>query len=236
MDDVRGIVFDVFGTLVDWRGSVIAELTALGAARGLSADWNALTDAWRGAYAPSMDRVRRGDQPWTRLDDLHRAALDKLLPEFALDALDEADRRHLNTVWHRLTPWPDTVAGLARLRGKFLLGPLSNGSVSLLVDLARHTGIVWDMVFGSDVWERYKPDPETYLGVCRLLDLAPRQVMLVAAHNYDLHAARALGLRTGFVARLTEHGPGQTADLAAEGEWDVVATDMMALAERMTGG
>ena len=233
MDDVRAIVFDVFGTLVDWRGSVIAELTALGAARGLSADWNALTDAWRGAYAPSMDRVRRGDQPWTRLDDLHRAALDKLLPEFALDALDEADRRHLNAVWHRLTPWPDTVAGLARLRGKFLLGPLSNGNVSLLVDLARHTGIVWDMVFGSDVWERYKPDPETYLGVCRLLDLAPRQVMLVAAHNYDLHAARALGLRTGFVARPTEHGPGQTADLAAEAEWDVIADDMVAIAERM---
>lgn len=233
VDDLKAVLFDVFGTVVDWRGSLIAELGAFGAARGLQADWPALVDAWRGAYAPSMDRVRRGQLPWTKLDSLHRATLDELLVRFGLDALEEADRVHLNLGWHRLAPWPDAAPGLSRLKARFLVAPLSNGNVSLLIDLARHGGLPWDMVFGSDVSGRYKPDPETYLGACRMLDLAPGQVMLAAAHNSDLRAARALGLKTGFVARPTEHGPGQTKDAGAEEAWDVIATDIVDLAERL---
>ena len=233
MDGLKAILFDVFGTVVDWRASLVDELAAFGAARGLDADWGALADAWRGAYAPSMDRVRSGELPWTKLDALHRASLDGLLPRFGLDALDEAERRHLTLGWHRLRPWPDAVAGLTRLKRRLVVAPLSNGNVSLLVDLARSGGLPWDMVFGSDVSGHYKPDPETYLGACRMLDLEPAQVMLAAAHNSDLRAARALGLRTGFVARPHEHGPGQSKDLGPDEAWDVVAADIEDLAGRL---
>ena len=227
------IVFDTFGTVVDWRGSLIGELTAFGAARGLAADWAGLVDAWRAAYHPSMQRVRAGEVGWTRLDDLHRASLNRLVEEFGIAGLSEADLAHINRGWHRLHPWPDAVAGLARLKTRFIIGPLSNGNVSLLTNMAKHAGLPWDMVFGSDLFGHYKPDPETYLGVARLLDLEPGRVMMAAAHNGDLAAARTCGLMTAFFPRPAEYGPHQKRDFAAEVDWDVVAADIGDLAGRL---
>jgi 2-haloacid dehalogenase len=227
------IVFNTFGTVVDWRGSLIAELTEFGPKRGIGADWAALVDAWRAAYRPSMDRVRRGELPWTTLDDLHRASLDRLVREQNISGLTEADLRHINRGWHRLTPWPDAVPGLARLKRRYIIGPLSNGNVSLLTNMAKHAGLPWDMVFGSDLFGHYKPDAETYLGVCKLLDLEPGQVMMAAAHNGDLAAARKLGLMTAFFARPTEYGPHQSRDYSAESDWDIVATDIEDMATKL---
>ena len=231
--DVKALIFDVFGTVVDWRGSLIGELTAFGAARGLAADWPALVDAWRGAYVPSMDRVRRGERPWATLDMLHRETLDRLVREFGIAGLDEAALRHLTRAWHRLRPWPDSVPGLTRLKRRFVIATLSNGNVALLTNMAKQAGLPWDTIFGGDLFGHYKPDPETYLGACALLDLPPGEVMMVAAHNGDLAAARALGLRTGFFPRPTEYGPAQTNDLAPAQAWDVVARDVEDLAERL---
>ena len=233
MTDLRAILFDTFGTVVDWRGSLIAELTAFGTRRGLSADWAALVDAWRGAYKPSMDAVRQGAQPWTKLDDLHRASLDRLLTEHGLDALTEADRVHLTMAWHRLHAWPDAVPGMKRLHRRFVTGPLSNGNVSLLIDLVRVNDLPWPMMFGADVFRHYKPDPETYLGACALLSLPPAQVMLCAAHNEDLAAARSHGMKTAFVARPTEYGPNQRKDIAATSDWDYTVGGIDQLAERL---
>lgn len=227
------IVFDTFGTVVNWRGSLIAELTDFGRQRGIEADWTALVDAWRAAYRPSMDRVRRGELPWTKLDDLHRASLDRLVQEFDIHGLTEADHRHINLGWHRLTPWPDAVAGLTRLKRRYIIGPLSNGNVSLLTNLAKHAGLPWDIVFGADLFAHYKPDRETYLGVCKLLDLDPSQVMMAAAHNSDLAAARKLGLMTAFFPRPTEYGPHQTRDYAPESAWDIVAADIGTMAQQL---
>jgi len=231
--DVQAILFDVFGTVVDWRGSLIAELSEWGAARGIGADWTGLVDTWRGAYAPSMDRVRRGELPWTKLDDLHMATLREIGPQFGLVGLPDADMEWVNRGWHRLRPWPDSVPGLRALHPRYILGPLSNGNVSLLVDMARGAGLPWDVILGAEVSGHYKPDPETYLGACRMLSLQPEQVMLCAAHNYDLVAAQGLGLRTAFVPRPTEYGPLQVRDFGPEGEWDVVASDMEDFAARM---
>ncbi len=227
------IVFDTFGSVVDWRSSLISELTAFGAERGIEADWTALVDAWRAAYAPSMDRVRKGEIGWTLLDDLHRASLDRLVSEFGITGLSEADLAHINRGWHRLTPWPDSVAGLTRLKSRFIIGPLSNGNVSLLLNMAKHSGIPWDMIFGSDLFRHFKPDPETYLGVVRMLGLEPGQVMMAACHNSDLAHARACGLMTAFWPRATEYGPHQVRDFAAERDWDVVADDIGDLAGRL---
>ncbi|MBU6500032.1 MAG: haloacid dehalogenase type II [Rhodospirillales bacterium] len=231
--DVAAILFDTFGSVVDWRGSLIDELTAWGQGRGIAADWARLVDAWRAGYAPAMDRVRRGELPWTRQDDLHRATLVRLVGEFGIAGLSEADLDHINRGWHRLRPWPDSVAGLTRLRRRYIIGPLSNGNVALLVNMAKSAGLPWDMVFATELFRHYKPDPETYLGACDLLGLPPARVMMAAAHNGDLHAARACGLRTGFFPRPTEYGPGQVCDCAAEEAWDVVATDMSDLAGRL---
>ena len=227
------IVFDTFGTVVDWRTSLITELTAFGAQRGISADWTGLVDAWRAAYHPSMDRVRNGELPWTRLDDLHRASLDKLVVDFGIKGLNEADMDHINRGWHRLHPWPDSVPGLTRLKSRFIIGPLSNGNVSLLLNMAKHSGIPWDMIFGSDLFGHFKPDPETYLGVARLLDLAPGQVMLAAAHNNDLGAAKSCGLMTAFFPRPGEYGPNQKLDFAPDGTWDYVAKNIEDLAVQL---
>ena len=227
------IVCDTFGSVVDWRGSLIAELTAFGSERGINADWTALVDAWRAAYHPSMDRVRKGEQPWTVLDDLHRASLDRLIEQFGIRGLSEADLRHINLGWHRLKPWPDALSGLARLKRKFIIGPLSNGNVALLTNMAKHARIPWDVVFGSDMFQHFKPDPETYLGVAKLLGLEPGQLMMGAAHNNDLAAARKCGLMTGFFPRHTEYGPHQKRDFAAEQEWDVVATDIEDMAAKL---
>ena len=231
--DVRAILFDVFGTVVDWRGSLIEELSAWGAERGVGADWTGLVDTWRGAYAPSMDRVRRGELPWTKLDALHMATLREIGPRFGLVGLSDADLDWVNRGWHRLRPWPDSVPGLRALHPRYILGPLSNGNVSLLVDMARAAGLPWDLILGAEVFGHYKPDPETYLGACRMLSLEPGQVMLCAAHNNDLAAAQKLGLRTAFIPRSTEYGPLQVRDFGPDGEWDVVASDMEDFAGRM---
>ncbi|GIL02676.1 MAG: haloacid dehalogenase [Alphaproteobacteria bacterium] len=230
---LRALVFDVFGTVVDWRSSVAREVAAAARRIGIETDGLALADAWRAEYVPAMDRVRRGDLPWTTIDVLHRAALDALLPRFGLAALDEAARQALNRAWHRLDPWPDSVAGLRRLRHCYTLATLSNGNVSLLANMAKQARLPWDVILSAELFRHYKPDPEVYDGACRLLDLPPGQVMMVAAHNGDLHAAAARGLATAFVARPTEYGPTQTRDLVPDRTWDVVRTSFAGLADAL---
>ncbi len=234
MNTVKAILFDTFGTVVDWRGSLIREFTAWGPTRGLHADWEGLVDAWRGAYAPSMNRVRTGELPWTNLDALQRSSLAELGPRFGLPAtLAAEDRETLVRGWRRLDPWPDSVAGLTRLKRHFIVAPLSNGNVALLVEMAKRCGLPWDMVFATELFRHYKPDRETYLGAAGYLDLQPGEVMMAAAHNQDLAAARACGLKTAFFPRPTEYGPHQSRDVSAEQEWDVVARDIEDLAARM---
>jgi 2-haloacid dehalogenase len=231
---IRAIVFDTFGTIVDWRASLIKALEEFGRKREVERAWADLVDRWRAAYQPNLDRVRTGELKWTILDELHYFALVQLLPEFGLTSLRESDLRFLTNCWHRLAPWPDAVDGLHRLRKKYIIGPLSNGNLALLVELAKFAQLPWDVVFGADLFRHYKPDPETYLGVCSFLGLRPEQVMMGAAHNYDLKAAKALGLRTAFIQRATEYGPGQQTDLVAEDAWDVIATDLVDLAEKLS--
>jgi 2-haloacid dehalogenase len=233
LSGVRAILFDTFGTVVDWRGSLIEELSAWADGRGIAADWAGLVDAWRGAYAPSMDRVRRGELPWTILDDLHRATLDRLVVDFGIAGLSAADMDWINRGWHRLRPWPDAAGGLFRLKERFIIAPLSNGNVALLLNMAKHSAIPWDMICSTELFRHYKPDPETYLGAAKLLGLAPEEVMMAAAHNNDLAAARACGLKTAFFARPTEYGPHQVRDFAATEAWDVIAADIVDLATRM---
>jgi 2-haloacid dehalogenase len=231
---MKAILFDVFGTVVDWRGSLIRELSAWAQNRGLTVDWPGLADAWRGAYMPSMNRVRRGEIAWMNLDDLQRQSLAEIGEKFGLPPnLAEADREHIVTAWHRLDPWPDAIEGLTRLRRHFTIAPLSNGNVALLVNMARRAGLPWDMVFATELFRHYKPDPETYLGAVALLGLKPHETMMAAAHNGDLAAARALGLKTEFIPRPTEYGPGQTRDLQAESDWDFVAGDIADLARQL---
>jgi 2-haloacid dehalogenase len=222
---VRALVFDVFGTVVDWRSSVAAEVRAL----GWPVEPAAFADAWRAGYAPAMQAVRDGRLPWMHIDALHRRILDALLAERGL-APPEAEVAELNRVWHRLAPWPDSVAGLQRLKQRFPVCTLSNGNVSLLLDMARHAGLPWDTIFSAELFGHYKPDPEVYLGAARLLDVPPEQVLMVAAHPSDLRAAAACGLKTAYVPRPLERGPGGAMEPWTPGEFDVVAEDFMALA------
>lgn len=233
VDDVKALTFDVFGTVVDWRSSIIAEGRALEREKGIKADWDAFADAWRGKYQPSLSRVRDGEVPWTNLDALHRASLDELLEEFDIATLDEQEKVHLNRVWHRLQPWPDSVEGLTRLKRRYILATLSNGNVALLVNMAKHTGLPWDAILGAEVARHYKPQPQAYLTTAELLGLAPGECMMVAAHNGDLLAASALGFRTAFVARPTEYGPHQDKDFEAEHDFDVIADSFVELAEKL---
>lgn len=230
---LRAIVFDTFGTLVDWRTSIIRQLEQFGRECGITADWVALTDAWRGAYASNMQKVRCGGLPWTNLDALHRMELEALLDRFQIDGLSEPQKAHLNRVWHRLDPWPDAVPAMRRLRGRYILSPLSNGNVALLTNLARHAALPFDLILSAELCRHYKPAPEIYRMAYELLDLRPHQVMLIAAHNNDLLAACQEGLRTGFVARPTEYGPGQRQDLRAEHTFDIVGADLMEITERL---
>ncbi|MEW6644180.1 MAG: haloacid dehalogenase type II [Pseudomonadota bacterium] len=231
---VKALLFDVFGTVVDWRASLIADLTAWAQARGIHGDWVTLVDAWRAAYVPSMDEVRKHpERGFINLDTLHRQSLERLVAAQRIEGLTNADFDHVNRGWHRLTPWPDSVPGLSRLKSKFIVGPLSNGNVALLVNMAKHAGLPWDLVLSAEVFEHYKPDPESYLGAVRLLGLRPAEVMLVAAHNNDLEAARECGLATCFVPRPTEYGPLQSRDFKAEGDWTLVVHDLCDLADRL---
>jgi 2-haloacid dehalogenase len=230
---VKALVFDVFGTVVDWRSSVAREVEALARRKGLTVDGARFADAWRAQYRPSMERVRKGDLPWTKLDRLHRMILDKIVVDFGIKGLTEAETDTLNRAWHRLQPWPDTVAGLTRLKKKFILAPLSNGNISLMTDLARHGGLPWDCILGAELVRHYKPDREVYQSAADFLDLQPSQVMMVAAHLGDLGAAKAVGLRTAFVTRPLEYGPAGKPDLTPDESVDVPAKDFNDLAQRL---
>ena len=231
-DDLRALIFDVFGTVVDWRSSVIREGEELGRKKNLDVDWAAFADAWRSRYAPSMNRVRRGEIAWTKLDDLHRASLEELLGEFGVEGLTEEERDHLNRVWHRLEPWPDAVEGLTRLKERHVIAPLSNGNVALLVNMAKRAGLPWDLILSAELVRHYKPDPETYLIAPELLDLRPDQVMMVAAHPHDLRAAREHGLRSAYVLRPLEFGPGGKGE-PPDPSFDLAAEDFVELAEKL---
>jgi 2-haloacid dehalogenase len=225
----RAYVFDIFGTVVDWHGSIAREVARL----KLPADGGALALAWRAGYAPAMDEVRSGRLPWTNIDGLHRRILDRIATDFGLQPLDEAARADLNRVWRRLDPWPDSVAGLGAIKRLAPICTLSNGNVALLLAMARHGGLPWDAIFSAELFGHYKPDPEVYLGACRLLDLAPDQVTMVAAHPSDLRAAAACGLRTAYVERPTERGPGASMEPSRPGEFDLTADSFLDLAAQL---
>lgn len=225
---VKALLFDVFGTVVDWHGSVVRELVRC----GLAVDPPAFAEAWRAGYAPAMDEVRQGRLPWTNLDGLHRRILDRLLVERRV-ALDATARQALTRVWHRLDPWPDSAPGLRRLGRVGPTATLSNGHVALLIDLARHGELVFDAVFSAELFGHYKPDPQVYLGAARLLDLAPEAVLMVAAHPDDLRAAARCGLRTAWIRRPHEHGPHGVLPAVAAGEFDFDATGLDDLARQL---
>lgn len=231
----RALLFDVFGTCVDWRSSIVREGRALGERLGLGeVDWPGLADAWRGRYQPQMETVRSGARPWTNLDVLHRESLDAVLAGAGLAGrVPEAERAELTLAWHRLDPWPDAAEGLRRLGRRFVVAPNSNGHIALLVNLSRWAGLRWDAILGAEIARAYKPLPEVYLRSVEALGLEPAQAMMVAAHNGDLAAAGACGLRTAFVPRPTEHGPGQTTDLRPAHPVDLVATDFLDLAAQL---
>jgi 2-haloacid dehalogenase len=231
--NVQALLFDVFGTVVDWRSSIITELERFSAEKGLQADWAAFTDDWRGLYQPAMEEVRSGRRAWTILDVLHRESLETLLAKHKITSLSEVDKDHVNRVWHRLRPWPDVIEGLERLKTRYIIGTLSNGNVGLLTRMAKNAGLPWDVILGAETARAYKPLPEAYLASARILNLEPSRVMLVAAHNGDLAAAAACGLRTAFVARPTEYGPHQMVDFKAERDWDVVTGSFTGIADAM---
>lgn len=232
MEPVRALFFDVFGTLVDWRGSIVREVRANLSSLGVAIDWEGFADAWRGQYQPAINEVRSGRLPFSKLDVLHRRNLDVILKDFGLDDLDESTRANLNLAWHRLDAWPDTSPGLARLRTKFWIAPCSNGNISLMVDLARRNGIVWDAILGAEIARDYKPKPVVYLAAAAAFDCEPHETMMVAAHSADLAAAAATGLRTAFIARPDEHGEGK-GERRASVPVDLSAASLTALADQL---
>ena len=233
MTGVKALVFDVFGTVVDWRTSVAREVETMAKSKGLSVDGPKFADAWRAQYAPMMNQVRTGKLPWTRLDQLHRMILDRIVGDFGLSGLSEPERRTLNTAWHRLQPWPDVVSGLTRLKKKHILAPLSNGNIALMTNLARHAGLPWDCILGAELVRHYKPDREVYQSAADFLNLKVDEVMMVAAHLGDLGAAKGVGLRTGFVTRPLEYGPNGKPDLQPNASVDVAAKDFNDLATKL---
>ncbi len=223
---LKVLAFDIFGTVVDWHGSISAEVDAL----QLGVDGSTFALAWRAGYKPAMQRVMAGELGWTRIDDLHRLILDELLLRFEITHLSEADTRHLNQVWHRLDPWPDSVAGLRRLKSRYTICTLSNGNIGLLTAMAKRAGLPWDCILSAEVFRKYKPDPATYLGVADVFGVAPHEVMLVAAHHDDLAGARACGLQTAYVERPLEFGAAQTKDVSPEPANTLHAKDICELA------
>jgi 2-haloacid dehalogenase len=229
---VDALLFDVFGTVVDWRASIVREVRDFAARMELDLDADAFADAWRGLYQPYMERVRSGAEPWTPLDDLHLRSLQQLLAEGEINDLSEEAVVDLSLAWRRLDPWPESPAALHRLRERYVVAPVSNGNVALMVHLARHAGLTWDAILGAEPARAYKPDPAVYRTAAALLRLPPERCLMVAAHNGDLRAAGALGFRTAFVHRPREFGPerpGETPD----GDYDLVASDLAALADRL---
>ena len=228
---IKALTFDTFGTVVDWRSSIVRDFAAFGEKRKLDVDWVSFVDEWKTAYRPGMEAVRTGATPWMTVDAIYREKLEALLPRYGLNGLTEVEKTYLNQAWHRLDAWPDAPAGLSRLKQRYVISPLSNGDVSCLVNMAKHARLPWDLILCAEIFCHYKPDAEVYLGAVRLLGCKPHEVMMVAAHNYDLRAARSHGMRTAFVARPTEYGPDQKTDLRAEEEWDIVARDFGELAD-----
>ncbi|HSH89336.1 MAG TPA: haloacid dehalogenase type II [Ramlibacter sp.] len=226
---VKVIAFDIFGTVVDWHGSIAREMTKLHP----GVDGDAFAIAWRSGYKPAMQRVMSGELGWTLIDDLHRIILDGIVPQFGLQDMGEEERRHLNRVWHRLDAWPDSVEGLTRLKREFTITTLSNGNIGLLTNMAKRAGLPWDCVLSAEVFRAYKPDPATYLGVAKVFDLEPEEVMLVAAHHPDLAGARACGLRTAHIERPLEYGPNGTKDIAPRPGNDMHCTNIIDLAAQM---
>ncbi|MGA3295082.1 MAG: haloacid dehalogenase type II [Candidatus Acidiferrales bacterium] len=244
---LKALVFDVFGTVVDWRGSIIREGEQWGRAKGLQIDWGKFADDWRAGYGPSMNKVRKGELPWTKLDTLHRMILEDLLVQFNIKGLTEEEKDHWTRVWHRLTPWPDAVEGLTRLKKSFVIATLSNGNVSLLVEMAKFAGLPWDTVLSAELFHHYKPDREVYLGAADLLGYKPSEVMMTAAHPDDLKAAQSCGLRAALVPRPLERGParagaalgnmapgGTAPPASAGGAFDIVAKDFIELAAKLS--
>jgi len=230
---VKALVFDVFGTVVNWRTAVARQVEQLAQRKGVTVDGAKFADAWRAGYGPSMNRVRSGELPWTRLDDLHRMTLEKILGDFGITTLTDAEKGELNRSWHRLDPWPDTVAGLTRLKKRFTIAPLSNGNIALMTDLAKHAGLPWDCILGAELVRHYKPDHEVYESAADFLNLPRGEVMMVAAHLGDLRAAKAVGLATAFVTRALEFGPQGKPDLKPDSSVDVSATDFNDLARQL---
>ena len=227
MNRPRILAFDIFGTVVDWHGSIAREVDAL----QLGVDGGEFALAWRAGYKPAMRRVMSGELGWTSIDDLHRMILEELLVRFGIGRLGEAQKKHLNKVWHRLDPWPDSVEGLRRLKARFMICTLSNGNIGLLADMAKRAGLPWDCILSAEVFRAYKPDPAVYLGAARVFDAAPREVMLVAAHHDDLESARACGLGTAYIERPLEFGAGQPKDVSPRPDNDLHAASLTALAD-----
>jgi 2-haloacid dehalogenase len=230
---LKALVFDVFGTVVDWRGSVSREMAAFGREKGLERDWNAFALSWRAKYQPAMARVRAGERDFVKLDVLHRENLEEVLTEFAISDLSEDEKDHLNRIWHRLEPWPDAVEGLARLKARFIIATLSNGNVELMVNMAKRAGLPWDTILGAEVARAYKPDPQAYLRTAEMLGCGKGECMLVAAHNNDLVAAAGCGLATAFVSRRQEYADDQDFDISAENDYDFVADSFIDLATQL---
>ncbi len=234
---IKALVFDVFGTVVDWRASIIREGELLGAAKGLRVDWPAFADAWRAGYQPAMQRARSGEIAWTNVDGLHRVILEELIARFGLSALDEAERDALNREWHRLEPWPDAVEGLTRIKSRYVISTLSNGNIALLVNMAKRAGLPWDCVLSAEIMKHYKPDPEVYQGAAALLGFDLDEVLMVAAHPSDLRGAARAGLRTALVHRPLEHGPNPGGkpppDALPDDKFDLVASDFIDLARQL---
>lgn len=232
MKEVKALFFDVFGTLVDWRTSLAGEARSILAPLGIVIDGEAFADAWRDQYQPAMEAVRSGQLPFSKLDQLHRRNLDLVLRRFGLGDVDETTRASLNLAWHRLAAWPDAAVGLLRLRGKFWVAPCSNGNISLMVDLARRNGFVWDAILGAEVARDYKPKPEVYLAAAAAFDCKPEETMMVAAHSSDLAAATVTGMRTAFIARPDECGPGK-GESVANTAVDLSVNSLIELADRL---
>ena len=230
---IKALTFDVFGTVVDWRSSITREGRRLGEARGIDLDWSAFADDWRAGYGPSMSRVRKGELPWTNIDALHRMVLDELLEKHGVTGLTEEEKVDFNKAWHRLTPWPDSVSGLTRLKKRFVLATLSNGNVALLTNMAKNAGLPWDCILSAELFKHYKPDPEAYQGAASLLGLEPGEVMMVAAHQNDLRSAQKAGLKAAFVPRPDEFGPERDVDTTPDPAFDFVASSFEELATKL---
>lgn len=230
---IKALTFDIFGTVVDWYGTIVREGQSWGAAKGITIDWGQFALDWRAGYQPAMARVRRGELPWLIIDQLHRLILDELLVQYNITGLSEDEKDHWNRVWHRLTPWPDAVAGLQRLKQGYIIATLSNGNMALLTNMAKQGGLPWDCILSAELFHHYKPDPEVYQGAADLLGLPPSQVLMVAAHQGDLRAAQAVGLKTAFVPRPLESGPTQRPDPTVDPSFDLVATDFADLADQL---